>query len=108
MELPRLCCKCECGQVVQPHILALTPLRQLLIIGYCLACNDPVQITYRLQDLIRHCPKPEVSVKQLSEAIDQAIQEVTGKDKFDELSEADIIRLHGMMVKEEVCSGYFL
>ena len=99
MELPRLNCQCQCGQVVQPHLLLLTQFRQLLVIGYCLACNEQVQTTFRLLDLVHHCPTVEVSPKQLNEAILQAIEEATTKDRYDELSEADIIRLHGMMIQ---------
>ena len=95
MELPRLNCQCDCGQVVQPHLLALTVQRQLLVVGYCLACMTQVQTVFRLQELINNCP--ELPTKQLDQAIEQAITEATGKDPY-ELTEADIIRLHGMMI----------
>lgn len=97
MELPRLRCECQCGQTVQPHLLVLTPKRQLLVIGYCLNCNEQVQTVFRLQDLINACPA--LPTIQLAQAIDSAIEEITCKDKFDELSEADIIRLHGMCIE---------
>ena len=80
MTLPKLQLFCSCNCPVAPTILALTPKKELLCQSACPNCGAMTSTVFPLQELLAHCPKPELTAEVVASAIDQAVEEATEVD----------------------------
>lgn len=99
MNCVRFFCTCECGSYAQPLSLWLTDEKILLITARCIACEKEVNSLFRLADLVRACPPPDLD--KLSEEIGKEIALITDGEKPLLFNEEDMRFLHALKIGDE-------
>lgn len=59
MTLSQLIATCPCGGRVATVNLYLSDQKALLATGMCMTCNEQIKTQWPLNELYKHCPKPE-------------------------------------------------